>query len=115
MRFHVSVISLFAASLSYAVQQNGPVTFSNVAAQAGINFKHQNGASPQKYMPETMGAGALIFDYDGDGWQDVLLINGGSFADTRAAAAARHGLYRNNGTGTFTDRSANSGIGVAGY
>jgi hypothetical protein len=98
-----------------ALQQRAAVTFTNIASQAGINFKHQNGASPQKFMPETMGGGALIFDYDGDGWPDIFLVNGGSFVDTRAAAAARHGLYRNNGNGTFTDKSANSGIGVAGY
>jgi hypothetical protein len=109
------VLILAAAGICSALQQSSPVTFSNVAAQAGINFKHQNGASPQKFMPETMGGGSLIFDYDGDGWQDVLLINGGSFVDTRVAAAARHALYRNNGNGTFTDKSANSGIGVAGY
>jgi hypothetical protein len=109
------VLLLATAGISSALQQNSPVTFSNVASQAGINFKQQNGASPQKFMPETMGGGALIFDYDGDGSQDVLLINGGSFVDTRVAVAARHALYRNNGNGTFTDRSANSGIGVSGY
>jgi enediyne biosynthesis protein E4 len=109
------VLILAATGICSALQQSSPLTFSNVAAQAGITFKHQNGASPQKFMPETMGGGSLIFDYDGDGWQDVLLINGGSFVDTRVAAAARHALYRNNGNGTFTDKSANSGIGVAGY
>jgi len=116
--FGAHATALIAASivvLGTAFQQTAPVTFSNVAAQVGIHFKHQNGASPQKYMPETMGGGVLIFDYDVDGWPDVLLINGGSFVDTRAAAAARHELYRNNGNGTFTDKTANSGIGVAGY
>src|SRR5678816_3346602 len=97
------------------LQQPATVTFTNIAAQAGINFKHQNGASPQKFMPETMSGGAVFFDYDSDGWPDVFLTNGGSFVDTRAAAAAHHVLYRNNGNGTFTDKSANSGIGVAGY
>ena len=102
-------------AIGSALQQPATVTFTNIAAQAGINFKHQNGASPQKFMPETMSGGAVFFDYDSDGWPDVFLTNGGSFVDTRAAAAARHMLYRNNGNGTFTDRSANSGIGVAGY
>ena len=89
-----------------ALQQNAAVTFSNIAVQAGINFKHENGATPQKYMPETMGAGALIFDYDSDGWPDIFLVNGGSFADHKVAAAARHRLYRNNGNGKFTDTTA---------
>jgi hypothetical protein len=110
------LIAIGAVAFSGAVpQQRAAVTFTNIAPQAGVNFKHQNGASPQKFMPETMGAGALIFDYDGDGWPDIFLVNGGSFVDTRAAAAARHALFRNNGNGTFTDKSANSGLGVAGY
>src|SRR5574342_1355636 len=110
-----ALIVLGAAVLPGAARQQRPmVTFTDIASQAGVDFKHQNGASPQKFMPETMGAGALIFDYDGEGWPDIFLVNGGSFVDTRVAAAARHGLYRNNGNGTFTDKSASSGIGVAG-
>src|SRR6266581_4948857 len=56
--FIVALIVICAmARLSTALQQNAPVSFSDIAAQAGINFKHENGASPQKYLPETMGAG----------------------------------------------------------
>ena len=102
-------------NVSSAWQQNATVVFSNIAAQAGINFKHENGASPQKFMPETMGAGALIFDYDNDGWPDIFLVNGGSFVDSKVAAAARHRLYHNNRNGTFTDVTAASGIGVSGF
>jgi enediyne biosynthesis protein E4 len=104
-----------AANFGSALQQNAAVTFSNIAVQAGINFKHENGATPQKYMPETMGAGGLIFDYDSDGWPDIFLVNGGSFADPKVAAAARHRLYRNNGNGKFTDVTATSGIAVSDY
>lgn len=100
------------ASFSSALQQNAAVTFTNAAAQAGINFKHENGATPQKFLPETMGAGALIFDYNSDGWPDVFLVNGGSFADRRVAAAAGHRLYRNTGDGRFTDATSASGIAV---
>jgi len=98
-----------------AWQQSAPVTFSNAAALAGINFKHENGASPQKFMPETMGAGALIFDYDSDGWPDIFLVNGGSFTDRRVAAAARHRLYHNNKNGKFTDTTPTSGIVVSSF
>ena len=113
IRLIVALVTICAtAYLSSAMQQNAAVTFSNAAAQAGINFKHDNGATPQKYLPETMSAGALIFDYDSDGWPDIFLVNGGSFADRRVAAAARHRLYRNNGNGTFTDKTSTSGIAV---
>src|SRR5262245_12340697 len=113
IRFIAGILTISStAYLSSALQQNAAISFSNASAQAGINFKHENGATPQKYLPETMSAGALIFDYDGDGWQDILLMNGGSFADRRVAAAARHRLYRNNGNGNFTDRTSTSGIAV---
>jgi hypothetical protein len=95
-------------------QQISPI-FSDVTKAAGINFKHENGASREKYLPETMSAGALIFDYDGDGWPDIFLVNGGSFADRSAAAAARHRLYHNNRDGTFKDTTASSGIAVSGF
>jgi len=113
IRFIAAFVTTCAvAHFSSAQQQNAAVTFANAAAQSGINFKHENGATSQKYLPETMGAGALIFDYNGDGWPDIFLVNGGSFADRKVAAAATHRLYRNNGSGRFTDATSASGIAV---
>ena len=94
MRLSIAlVIALVIAGamthVSSAWQQTVPVIFSDAAKQAGINFKHENGASPEKYLPETMSGGALIFDYDNDGWPDIFLVNGGSFVDRAAAAAPR--------------------------
>jgi hypothetical protein len=110
------VIPCAMAHVSAARQQTAPMIFSDAARQAGINFKHENGASREKYLPETMSAGALIFDYDNDGWPDIFLVNGGSFLDRAAAAAARHRLYHNNGRdGSFTDTTASSGIVVSGF
>jgi enediyne biosynthesis protein E4 len=105
----------FLTHVSSASQQTAPIIFSDATRQAGINFKHENGASPQKYLPETMSAGALIFDYDNDGWPDIFLVNGGSFVDRAAAAAARHRLYHNNRDGTFKDASASSGVVASGF
>jgi hypothetical protein len=98
-----------------AFQQETPVQFSNIAEKAGIHFKHQNGATPEKHLPETMGGGGLFFDYNNDGWLDLFLVNGGSFVDKRVAAGARHRLYRNNGDGKFTDVTESSGIGISGF
>src|SRR5436309_1781084 len=53
-----------------------PVQFQDISRQAGILFKHNNGAFGKKYLPETMGSGCAFLDYNGDGWQDILLING---------------------------------------
>jgi hypothetical protein len=95
--------------------QPPPIRFVNAAVESGISFTHQNGATPEKFMPETMSGGGLFFDYDDDGWLDVFLVNGGSFVDPLIQAAATHGLYHNNGDGTFVDVSAGSGIGLSGY
>src|SRR6516165_10876282 len=111
----VLFIAWALAHVGSARQQTAQVTFSDATKQAGINFKHENGASPQKYLPETMSAGALIFDYDQDGWPDLFLVNGGSFVDRAAAAAAQHRLYHNNQDGTFKDTTAASGIVVSGF
>src|SRR2546428_406621 len=52
------------------------VQFADITQQAGIHFKHFNGAAGHRYLPETMGAGGAFLDYDGDGWLDMLLLNG---------------------------------------
>lgn len=98
-----------------AFQQDTPVQFSNIAEKAGIHFKHENGATPEKYLPETMGGGAIILDYDNDGWPDLFFVNGGSFVDKKVAAAARHRLYRNSRDGKFIDVTQSSGIGISGF
>jgi enediyne biosynthesis protein E4 len=110
------VIFLTLAFKFVAAQQTeSPVQFVDIATQAKIAFKHENGASPQKYMPETMAGGSIFLDYNNDGWPDIFFVNGGSFTDKQKAAAAWHRLYRNNKDGTFTDVTAASGIGVSGF
>ena len=98
-----------------AAQGEDPVLFTNVATESGILFRHENGASPDKYFPEIMGGGVLIFDYDNDDWADLFLVDGGSFADPEASARSGHRLYRNMGGGTFADVTGDSGIGASGF
>ena len=84
--------------------------FVDAAVQAGITFRHTNGASPDKHLVETMGSGGLFFDYDGDGWIDIFIVDGGSLADVSVARRARHRLYHNSGAGAFVDVTERSGI-----
>ena len=86
------------------------VTFTDVTAQAGIRFKHNNGAFGKKYLPETNGSGCAFLDYDNDGWQDVLLINSTSFADAPKKVNSVMALYHNNQNGTFTDVTTQAGL-----
>jgi len=109
------IVASLGVMLIHAREQEIPVRFTDIASASGITFKHENGASPQKYMPETMTGGSIILDYNNDGWPDIFLVNGGSFTDKQKAAGARHRLYRNNKDGTFTDVTAKTGIGVSGF
>lgn len=87
-----------------------PVEFTDATAQAGIKFRHNNGAYGKKYLPETTGSGCAFLDYDNDGWQDVLLLNGMDFEDAPKKRRSVMALYRNNQNGTFTDVTAAAGL-----
>jgi tetratricopeptide (TPR) repeat protein len=89
--------------------------FENVAAAAGLVFQHVNGASAARHVAETLSGGGVLFDADGDGWLDVLLVDGGSPTEPAVAARARHRLFHNRGNGTFEDVSARAGLVGTGY
>jgi hypothetical protein len=89
------------------------IHLTDVTAAAGIRFLHNNGAAGKKWLPETMGSGCAFFDADGDGWPDILLINGKDL--TPKGRKSRSALYRNNKNGTFTDITAGSGLDVEMY
>jgi hypothetical protein len=102
-----------------------PVTFADVTEAAGIHFVHNAGAFGKKWLPETMGAGAAFIDYDGDGWQDIYLVNGRDWTDAerregKAPPATSHrrttgALYHNRGNGTFEDVTKQAGLDVEMY
>ena len=62
-----------SVALSAVFQQNDPVRFSDATAKAKIDFKHENGSSPDKHLPETMSGGVVLFDFDNDDWLEYLL------------------------------------------
>ena len=97
-----------------AARPGGAIAFADVTAQSGIRFKHTNGATGKKYLPETMGAGGAFLDYDNDGWQDVLLVNSMHWPETKGAKSLS-ALYHNNRDGTFTDVTAAAGLAVEMY
>jgi hypothetical protein len=85
------------------------VTFTDVTAAAGIRFKHTSGAFGKKYLPETLGGGGAFLDADGDGRLDILFVDGRGWPG-HPGRNTHPVLYRNNGDGTFTDVSAQSGL-----
>jgi hypothetical protein len=91
-----------------------PVTYVDVAAASGITFQHDNAASAEKYLIETMGSGCGWIDYDQNGLLDLYLVNGAATRLYMPKHALRSALYRNNGDGTFTDVTAKAGVGAEG-
>jgi hypothetical protein len=90
------------------------VHFEDVTRAAGINFIHNNGAFGKKWLPETMGPGVGFIDYDNDGWQDILLVNGMDWPD-HAGKHSTLALYHNNHDGTFTAVTKKAGLAVEMY
>ncbi|NNF16726.1 MAG: CRTAC1 family protein [Gammaproteobacteria bacterium] len=91
------------------------VDFVNVTAEAGIDFVHTNGAYGDKLLPETMGGGVALFDYDNDGNIDVLFIDSASWPWHDEPQGGQHHLYRNLGNWTFSDETATAGLRDAAY
>jgi enediyne biosynthesis protein E4 len=86
----------------------------DITSSAGIQFQHNSGAFGGKLLPETLGSGCAFLDYDGDGWQDILLINGMDWPGHKRQTSTLR-LYRNNRDGTFTDVTHKAGLDVEMY
>ncbi|MEZ5332986.1 MAG: CRTAC1 family protein [Thermoanaerobaculia bacterium] len=92
----------------------GAFSFREVSAAAGLDFRHDRGATGGKHLPETMGPGLAWLDYDGDGWRDLYVVQSGPFppGDGERSPDA---LFRNRGDGTFEDVSASARTGRRAY
>ncbi len=106
---------LAGAALPLMAGSGGPgFRLTDVTRAAGIDFRHDAGAFGAKYLPETMGPGCAFFDYDQDGWLDILFANGCHWPG-HAGPRSTLRLYRNNRDGTFTDVTAAAGLNVEMY
>ncbi len=91
------------------------VAFTDITRQAGITWTHTNGATPEKYLIETMGGGAAFLDYNRDGRLDIYLVNSGCHKLSVQCTSSGNALYRQNADGTFTDVTREAGVGLPGY
>ena len=101
--------------------ESGPcdaLRFTDVASEAGLAFVHDSGATGEKHLPETMGAGLAWLDFDGDGWMDLYVVQSGPFPPD-GSPASRDRLYRNLGMAfegrMFEDVTDRAGLDVRGY
>jgi len=103
--------------LAVSLSEIPTARFANITTDAGIQFVHYNGATGRKLLPETMGGGVAFFDFDNDGDQDLLFVNGTSWPGHNPEGAQRPtaALYRNDGKGHFENVTAGSGFDVPLY
>ena len=108
---------------SAGAQGTSPVTFADVTARSGVAFRHAASATSQKYLPETMGGGCALFDFDNDGRLDIFFTNGAALADPMPKNARPDKrdprfwdrLYRQKPDGAFEDVTARAGLRGDGY
>jgi enediyne biosynthesis protein E4 len=106
-----------------APQAPSPVRFVETAAAANLKFVHAASPTSQKYLPETMGGGVALFDYDNDGRLDIFLTNGARLQDPmpkgarpdKSEARFWDRLYRQKADGTFEDVTERAGLRGSGY
>jgi enediyne biosynthesis protein E4 len=91
---------------------NGPVVFENIAAKAGLaTWRNVTGGPEKKLIVEAKGSGVCLIDFDHDGWLDIYLVNGSTFAAQEGKESAPHAaLFRNNHDGTFSDVTEKAGV-----
>ncbi len=101
-----------AAALAHA--EPAPVQYTDVTEAAGIRFRHFNGETGKRYLPETMGSGVAVLDFDRDGWMDLFFVNGWRLEGGTPEGVGSV-LYRNRGDGTFADVTRKAGLEVHAY
>jgi enediyne biosynthesis protein E4 len=115
-----------------AARQTGPASvlekplpgkFTDVTSALGVHFNYVSSHTPKHYLPETMGGGVAVFDYDNDGRLDVFLVNGAPLQDPmpkgsipqKTGANYWNRLYHQKPDGTFEDVTERAGLQGSGY
>ena len=119
----IAALALLAVLPAWTVTASEPRLpwFTDVTEKSGIHVKHSFGDFELSNIVEGTGAGAMFFDYDGDGWLDIYLLNGCWLKDVsdnrgrQLRGKLTNHLYRNNHDGTFTDVTEKAGVGDKGY
>jgi hypothetical protein len=119
--FLLSALAAIPASKllgSTAAQSVAAQIFEDITAKSGIRFKQESSRTSEKYLPESMGGGVAMLDYDNDGWLDLFFVNGAKLLDPMPPGALPdksdprywNRLYKNNRDGTFTDVTEKAGL-----
>ncbi|MHC4640264.1 MAG: CRTAC1 family protein [Planctomycetota bacterium] len=112
-QFIVAALTLlYACAYTHA---DGSIVFRDVTKETAISFKHTDGSSGKRYIVESVSSGLAIFDYDGDGDEDIYFLNGAALKGTKYDVPPKNALYRNEGGWKFTDVTEIAGVGDMGF
>lgn len=115
----VTACGLAVAAAVHGSAADAPAPFLDVTGQSGVDFVHVNGAKGDLLLPEVIGSGAALFDFDNDGDLDLLLVQGnvlGTAPGPQTSRLFRNDLQRGDAhTLHFTDVTERSGTGIVGY
>jgi hypothetical protein len=110
------LVVLWLGALAPSLLAAVPIRFRDATDSSGIRFIHTDGSSGRRYIVETVTCGLGLIDYDGDGFLDILFLNGAPLPGSpKPAQLPTNQLYHNNHDGTFTDVTLPSGVGLPGY
>lgn len=93
------------------------IPFTDISDQCGISFTHFNGMDGEKLLPETMGGGVAVFDFDNDGDQDILFVNSNQWiwSKTEISTKPTLKLFANDGKAQFSDVTEQAGLAISVY
>ena len=91
------------------------IQFTDATKTSGVNFTHIPTRTDGKHLPEIMGGGVAVADFNNDGWTDILLVNSGDMSKETRPAEAKNYLYLNDKTGKFTDKTDEWNLSGVGY
>ena len=112
-RLLLAIFGFHAVFYAYILYADS-IRFTDITAELGVDFRHVNGESGQKYFIEPIGSGVVLFDFDNDADLDLYLINGSDLSKRISPVAPINRLYRNDGD-TFTDVTMQAAVGDTGY
>ena len=116
MRSYRSLIVLVVVLTGWSdARAQCPIQLHEVTEETGIGFRHYDGSSGQRYIVEYVSAGLALFDYDGDGDEDIYFLNGAPLKGSKVKTTPTNVLYRNDGGWKFTDVTAQAGVGDTGF
>jgi hypothetical protein len=118
-----AVLLCFASVETWEATQDTPGNLVDITVASGVHFQHVASHTTKKYLPETMGSGVALFDYDNDGRLDIFLVNGAPLADPTAKGTIPqktgpkdwNRLFHQRSDGKFEDVTEKAGLTGVGY